>query len=484
MYDPSIHKKKITVLTAAPIRDEVTGSVWTPSLRKRYYLDDRGRIANEAYSKASQFSWKQHDILGIKELGTLLEGLSTRTDAMLIRGGPAAGVPTSNVRRTIANFPAARGGCPFVMLDIDGWAPPDGFDPNSGEAIESFIALLPTEFRQASYWYQFSSSAGLMQPDGSPYKRGVRVHLFFWLAAPVQDHLIKAYLQIHCYEQHLCTLSTRDGPPLLTPWIDMALFNPVQPHYIALPQFDSEVVSCTIPPGQRQGLVAKAVDHVAIPPINEDIVQKAQRLLNDRKHALNFYLGKQRSSNLVRTDSGLYQRTNYWSDPSAAPQTDRGFRLATAYPGGQVRADTTTIVLYFDWEGSPGSWFVKKAQPTIARRFGDEQTLPLRELSEGAYAYVRDNLRWFNEIDSYDRPLDAQGFLPGLATFANHRVNLVLAPTGSGKTKAIVDYIVTRKTQLFFYAAPTRALVAQMQRDLEQAGVAVRHYKDVNRPGF
>ena len=53
-------------------------------------------------------------------------------------------------------------------------------------------------------------------------------------------------------------------------------------------------------------------------------------------------------------------------------------------------------------------------QPQIARRFGDRAECSLKEFSEGAYAYVRDELGWFYDIRQENLQLDNEGHLQSL----------------------------------------------------------------------
>jgi hypothetical protein len=67
------------------------------------------------------------------------------------------------------------------MIDFDDQDVPEGINPTSVEALELVIKKLPPEFHNASYFYQHSSSAGIVGPDGLPRKKGLNAHAFFWL---------------------------------------------------------------------------------------------------------------------------------------------------------------------------------------------------------------------------------------------------------------------------------------------------------------
>ena len=108
------------------------------------------------------------------------------------------------------------------MIDIDSLAW-DG-DLSDQQAMVSYaIQQLPAEFQAADCWYHFSSSMGI--------KAGINVHLWFWLDRSCSDDEMKAWLS---------------GCP-----VDLRLFNPIQIHLTANPQFSDGAVD---PYPNRSGL--------------------------------------------------------------------------------------------------------------------------------------------------------------------------------------------------------------------------------------
>ena len=85
------------------------------------------------------------------------------------------------------------------------------------------IQQLPAEFQSVDCWYHFSSSMAI--------KAGIRVHLWFWLDRSCSDDEMKAWLS---------------GCP-----VDLRLFNPIQIHLTANPQFSDVAVD---PYPNRSGL--------------------------------------------------------------------------------------------------------------------------------------------------------------------------------------------------------------------------------------
>jgi hypothetical protein len=84
-------------------------------------------------------------------------------------------------------------------------------------AIDHVVNLLPTEFSTASFYWQLSASAGFTKN-----KSQLSLHLWFWLEEPIPDEKLRKWGKAVNHEA---------GIKL----IDTALFNGVQPHFIAKP---------------------------------------------------------------------------------------------------------------------------------------------------------------------------------------------------------------------------------------------------------
>jgi hypothetical protein len=131
------------------------------------------------------------------------------------------------------------------MIDIDSLAW-DG-DTSDQQAILSFaIKQLPAEFQAVDCWYHFSSSMGI--------KAGIRVHLWYWLERPCSDAEMKAWLS---------------GYP-----VDMRLFNPIQIHLTANPQFTE---GATDPYPNRSGML-EAGHQITTVTVPDDLDYRAVRL--------------------------------------------------------------------------------------------------------------------------------------------------------------------------------------------------------------
>ena len=306
------------------------------------------------------------------------------------------------------------------------------------------------------------------------------MHLFFWFSEPVLGKSLDAYLALHCirtgfYEKAF----DRAGDPIVRAGIDPAVIrSSVQPHYVGLPIIGTGVTT-TISLAERQELVVKGNDSVVLPKFEEGIEQSAliarRKLLHDYKRECGFV-----ETRLVTraAHGGISVSTYHRKVEGQSPSVNRVFVKADPYGEG-----AKAVILHFDDESSLGSWYVSQASPMLAFRFGDFSSLPLKELSEGAYVHVRDVLKWFTDVSQNDgMPLTADGYLPSIASFIGDVRNaLIEAPTGSGKIYAFSRFAVSNRRSVILYAAQTRALVRQMYDDLVAAGVPAVHYNDFSR---
>ena len=357
---------------------------------KRYRLDESGAVVCDAYGNASSFYHHQHSISDVRTLGTLITTLSARRDAILIRGLAKPELHRVASRNN-GNFQEAPAGCQWVMIDFDNLQLPPGLNPTGRDAIEHCVAKLPPEFRCASYFFQHSSSAGIVTADGTAYKNktGLNAHVFFWLDKPIPGNLLAVYLQDCCIDAGFYDkVRNKGNVPMIRYGVDLSVIKtPVQPHYVGLPIIEAGV-TCTLNPTDRQGLVQKSSDAVVIPlvtPAIERIVAQKHRMLRDDWCRECGYV-KVRS--VTKLAGGGVAVSTHFANPNAAARTSSEFLRAEPY--GQ---DDNAIRLYFTDEGTPGSWYVIKTKPQFAFRFGDGASLHLKELSQGAYEGCGANLQ-------------------------------------------------------------------------------------------
>lgn len=196
--------------------------------------------------KARQFYFSEVNVASIFDIASLMERLEQRKSSFVIRGEPTAdAIPGALVTRRKnakegmpAHFRDAKRS--YLMIDIDDLRAPDGMDPTSVEAVEFSIRQLPSEFHDATVYFQFSASAGFKG-------QGISLHLWYWLDRPVDDVALRTWAKEY---------NSRYGSKL----IDWALFQGVQPHYTAGPI----IVELADPVAKRSGLIEKSVHEVAL----------------------------------------------------------------------------------------------------------------------------------------------------------------------------------------------------------------------------
>lgn len=445
------------------------------ALNKTFYLDNDGNLTVESYPLVASFYCQAHELDGIEDLGSLVHSLSQRPTHTIIRGVNPDLVGTQ-VHRTKQNFPEPVCGLPWVMIDLDGIDLPTGVSSCSLEAIRFAITKLPLEFQLATCFYQFSASSGIQNPDGSLRKQGLSVHLFYWLNCPVKGRELSSYLQKHCLDTGFYKIApNKAGMPTMWYGIDPATIrNSVQPHYIIPPTLKSGV-RCLLDENDRQGFLRGTSDEVVLPEIALDIIQQEFRQKASLMDAWKREHGYVRATQQYKTDFGIATVTSLVAPvvPGGMPKTGREF------VDGKLQRNDDICILFFADERSPGSWRVMKQNPLFARRYGDEEAVLLKELSQGAYEHVRDVLKWFQDVPSRLLCLQDDGFLPPFDTFVRAQHSLILAPTGSGKTRRAIEWIKARPAgRLIIYATQTISLVKEMMGHCGQAGIATLYYGD------
>ncbi len=475
-------KSEMATLTLLRADDEVGNDSIpvTLAMTKRFFLDTNGEVNWDSYPDATLFEAVRVHVDGIKPMGNLLHQIANTNPRnwSIIRGISKDGYLES-ARRLKANFPEHPDGTDWVMLDIDNVPVPEGITPYSLDAIAWLIEnKLPVEFRDVVCYYQFSSSAGVCKANGGLLKSGLCVHLFFFLDRRVQGEKLAAYLRQHCLNSGFYTIdNNKGGVPTLTHGIDPSpIRSAVQPHYVVNPIIGSGV-TCLLAEKNRDGFIAGSRDNVQIPELADDIVdvidREQSRVLTEWKVAN----GYKKATSQVHTANGITTTTYFKPTQEGVISTGRvmtGVKMST----WKEPNDVCTFVL--EDENSPGSWYVLKFSPQLARRY-DGTTIPLKEFSESAYAYVRDELEWFIDIPYRTCQLLESGHLPEIDSFATARHSLILAPTGSGKTFRMTEWMAAKSTSVWvIYVAQTIPLVNQMAADLAANNTPYYHYNGFN----
>ncbi|MBD8734913.1 hypothetical protein [Sphingomonas sp. CFBP 13706] len=210
---------------------------------------------DEAYLYDAIVETDTHDLAGLVDLLRELEG---DPHSCLIRGEPIAA--TRSIRRALRDDPKrgaatirpVDGGQPWVMLDMDKHPVASlGFTTNQ-QRLDYLVSQLPACFQEVSYYYQWSSSAGLDN------WQTLSAHFWFWLDRPWNCRDL--YERFHSGD-------FKDNG------VDYSPFTPNQPHYTAFPIF----TNCADPLGaDRAGLVIKPLVEATLPPFIRVIPPKPE----------------------------------------------------------------------------------------------------------------------------------------------------------------------------------------------------------------
>ncbi len=208
-------------------------------------------------------------VCDIRALSKLLAEAENEPRALVIRGEPVPGLNLTEPFRRVKtkkdgigpNFREADGGRWWVMLDLDKAPMPEGCSVDHPDKLIGALvqACVPRPFHDVTCHWQLSSSAGL--GDG----KTVSAHVWFWLDRRVSDGELKRWAR---------AWNAKVGSQA----VDPALFDPIQIHYIAAPEF---VDGAKDPLGRRSGLLEGGRETVAFPVLEDDPEPVAFPVLED-----------------------------------------------------------------------------------------------------------------------------------------------------------------------------------------------------------
>ena len=205
------------------------------------------------------FDHKTVEVASLLTLANQVKVHESLPDCLVMRGQLISGSPTHSIRRTLKpradeepNFEScSRQWC---LIDIDELPLPEHLSDYQNKKIEIIdiaVSHLPPQFHNIQCWYQFSSSMGIK-------KDKVRLHLWYWLTRPCSDEEMKGWLQ--------------ESP------VDLALFNPVQPHFTANPIFLEGALD---PFPDRSGMYQpSSLIEVTVPELIPTAVRKVKSTVN------------------------------------------------------------------------------------------------------------------------------------------------------------------------------------------------------------
>jgi putative DNA primase/helicase len=212
-----------------------------------------------AYGDAKFFKLIKRTVNNLTELSSLLTQIEAHPKACVIRGEYAGHelaqqrdpeFQAGKVRRALDYFDDQA--LHTVLIDVD------KFEPLTADAltdplmaIDEFVfTMLPEPFHGAGYHWQLSNSAG------HPSKgTELRAHLWFWLDSPLTSAQLKGWAKATGLKA------------------DLALFNPVQVHYTALPVFEPGQVD---PYAVRSGFVSGLFGDEVVLEIDTAVLAEAQ----------------------------------------------------------------------------------------------------------------------------------------------------------------------------------------------------------------
>lgn len=422
---------KLTVLTSAS-GSQLGKSFSGPSM-------DEGRFA-----AGSDFHVSEVIVDGLASLFDALGALETRSDQTVIRGElvTLGAVP---VRRIQQNFRAvSRQWC---MLDIDGLEAEEA-SSDAQTLIRYATEHLPQEFQGVDCWYQFSSSMGI--------KPGIRVHLWYWLQRPCSDEEMKVWLRF-------CP-------------VDMKLFNPIQMHLTAAPQFKDGAVD---PFPNRSGLfvAGQGKDTVTVPL---DLAARS------KSHVAS-------SRPRGRTKTNQLDPVEVVRDPATGLAIDGREKLLFLLSNEVTAALTTTDHTPTVDELTEALWqrFQEEADPTVcngrkwAKADAEQKAIARRrELDEGRFSFVAkaDKIMLLPSAREGQRPnllsaKDARTRLEQILDNFFNRLTKGVRPRetlritmGTGKTTVtitkLINYLSGRRGQLVEVYLPRHDLADEWHEKL------------------
>lgn len=211
-----------------------------------------------AYDQAYHFKFFNRDIVDLAELfqATLL--LLDKYNCCYIRGISKSDDETLRQRRLFHGSDATiiEQDCNWFALDIDGYGNSSG---NLRQDTEQVLLALGLCGVQA---FAIPSAGYLRKP-------GIRIRLFMWNSVKISCLALKKYFERY---KHV---------------VDLALFHPIQPIYIARPIFNGlsdpcKVTSCWIPGQQMYTEIPKYIERSG-QKVNPKYTRKQARTMIDAK---------------------------------------------------------------------------------------------------------------------------------------------------------------------------------------------------------
>lgn len=431
---------------------------------------DKFDTTDVEFSRLYGWEWAQVD--GLDSLSKTLRHLESQNDRMIIRGQPVASVQERQLinRKMIGVEANIRSNpCQWLCIDIDKLELPENlndFNRSRKEIAQHAALMLPCEFQDVDFHFQFSSSMGI--------KSGIRIHLWFWLDQPVTDSEAKGWLQ------------TADVP------VDLSLYSPIQPHFTAAPIFDPPSAD---PVQMRSGLFeyGNGVTAVSVP---DDLEERfAEQEKNRSKTARHIGGGNALDhQDIIRGEDGrVVDGREYFlflKSVDAAKELCTGKTLPNQPPSVDELTSRTWELFEAEANLDDGKWTPEDAWEKARRRH--------EEIKDGWKPNSRDETTslvlgvepYFNlealTVDEGNKQLDehlSRFFASILAADGNPKRMALRVTMGSGKTTRAIEHLKTLcstnpNLNVEFYA-PRHDLIQELLPKLNDIdpGVQIIHVR-------
>ena len=284
-----------------------------------------------------EFTFYQKEVSNLQSLAVVLSELESKSDSMVVSEIPIDGYQGETLSRSVT------GSKPhlqvisqqWLCIDIDGLSVPEGNSTSAkdGPELAKYVAaMLPNEFQNVDFYYQFSSSMGI--------KSGIRLHLWYWLDRPISNDETKAWLSDPKYP------------------VDLALYKPTQPIFTSSPVFDPPEYDPFTP---RSGLLSWENENVEV-PVPADLADRVLKRTRDNlRRTRNVRNDNIEDDRIIRDPvSGLVTdgREQLLFDKSveAAQLLTKGLNSTAAYPNIDEISELTWHLFEQDADLSDQKW--------------------------------------------------------------------------------------------------------------------------------
>ena len=238
-------------------------------LAKRIIRTDAGDLETRTQQNVKFYRGEEFAVSDVRTFASLLEKVSAGSHKCVVRGAIAPGTFRERMLRrkySKDEEPATlvEQSRLWLLLDIDGVALPAGFDALADPAatVGLVCARLPACFHSVTYWYQFTSSAGI--------KPGLHIRLGFWLDRPLGEMELKQWLGQKVSEPGKAAKDRfREYP------VDPSVFTTAIPIYVAGPVIEAGASDPLAGRCARSGVIEGAAEVVAVPRIEAPPAQRA-----------------------------------------------------------------------------------------------------------------------------------------------------------------------------------------------------------------